>query len=65
MTTEGRDELVWAIATVTLPALPAGTWTLVSPDMPRVRRLLAAGYLRVATLDESSELDARAERGKA
>ena len=55
---------VWAVATVNLPGLPAGTWTKVSADMPRIRRLLAAGFLRVATLDESAELDARAERGK-
>jgi len=55
----------WAIATVNLPGLPAGTWTLVDPDIPRVRRLLAAGFLRIATVDESAELDARAGRGTA
>lgn len=53
----------WAISTVNLPGLTAGTWALVDPDLPRIRRLLAAGYLRIATLDESDELDARAGRG--
>lgn len=50
---------VWAVATVNLPGLPAGTAALVNPDREGIRRRIAAGYLRVCTIEEAEELDRR------
>lgn len=55
---------VWAVATVNLPGLPAGTAALVNADRQGTRGYIAAGYLRVCTIEESDELDRRTERGK-
>lgn len=53
---------VWAAATVNLPGLASGIAALVDPDRESTRGLIAAGYLRVCTLEESAELDRRTGR---
>lgn len=55
---------VWAVSTVTLPALPIRTAALVDPDSTYIAGLISAGYLRVCDLDEAAELDIRAGRNE-
>lgn len=55
--------IVWAVATVNLPGLAVGTAALVDSDRETIRGYIAAGYLRVCTIEESDELDGRTGRG--
>lgn len=51
---------VWAISTISLPALPISTAALVNPAVPYIAGLISAGYLRVCDLAEAADLDRRA-----
>ncbi len=58
------SSVVWAVATVNLPGLPAGTAARVDVRRPGISRRIAAGYLRVCTEFETDRLEAEVKRSE-